>query len=245
MTALGRGTFQVGNVIFPLTNTSGNDLIKDGDPLIYNLLQFYKSVINTYLGDRWLSAATAAGLTDAKNTLITKPIMQLVPYNPADFLEESQYKFPLLSAARTKETFKEKTRTWYEVSCQLQILYMLPPLTASQMYQLDTFRSLVRSVLLDRLELGYDPHYNNGELVFQTAGIEQIALVKSDYIGLENPKNIKTFFPSIMLTFDVKERRNQVVNSFPDLTGIDGEVDISDGYQPDDYDMIDFYLPIV
>ena len=240
----GRGTFKVGGVVFPLTTTSGNDLIVDGDPLIYNLLQFFKSILVTYLGDRFSAISATANLVDAGGNLITAPVKQLVPYSPADYLEEVQYKFPLLSAARNKETYKEKTREWYDISCELQVLYMLPPLTAAQMYQFDTFRSLVRSVILDRLELGWDPSYKNGELIFQTAGIEQISLVKSDYLGLENPKNVKTFFPTIMMTFDVKERKNHVLGSFPDLTDISGSVKLSDGYQPSDYDMIDFKLDL-
>lgn len=243
MPNLGRNTFQVGGVVFPLTTTSGHDLIVDADPLIFNLLQFFKSVITTYMGARFAIDATAADLKDAANVLITSPVKQLVPYSPAEYLQEVQYKFPLLSAARVDETYKETTRIWFTESMKLEVLYMLPPLRPEQAYKLDMYRSLVTKILIDRLELGYDPSYNNGELVFQTAGIEEIKFVRSDYIGLEKPAT-NTFFPSVMMTFDVKERKNQVAGSFPDLSNISGEIDISDGYQPNNYDMIDYSLDL-
>lgn len=242
MVNLLRSTFQVGNVVYPLTITSGQDLIKDADPLIFNLLQFIKSILNTYIGDRFSLAATNANLVDAAGNLITIPIKQLVPYSPVDFLQEVQYKFPLLSAARVNETYKELTREWFDITCELQLLYMLPPLTAAQMYQMDSFRSSVRSVILDRLELGWDENYNSGELVFKTAGIEAIKFVKSDYIGILNPKGINTFFPSIMMTFEVKERKNYVDGSFPTFNGIDGYTLIADGYAPDNFDIADWQI---
>jgi hypothetical protein len=240
----GRSVFQVGGVKFPLTSTSGNDLIVDADPLIFHWLQFCKSVITTHLGNRFAQAATAANLTGADGNLITSPVKQLVPYSPADYLQEVQFKFPLLSADRFNETYKEETRQWYEISFQMQMLYMLPPLTAAQMYKLNSFRSNVTKVLLDRLELGWDPSYNNGELIFKTAGIEEIKFVKSDYLGLENPANVKTFFPTVMMTFDVKERKNHIDGSFPDLTSINGSTEISDGNQANNYDMIDWQVDL-
>lgn len=238
-----RRTFQVGGVVYPL-NVGSNDLIVSGDPVIYNILQFYKSILTTYIGEAFAIQATKANLLDAKDQLITLPVVQLVPYNPANFLEEVQFKFPLLSAHRRYETYKELTREWFEVTSELQMLWMLPPLTAQQMYHLDMFRVNVRSVILDRLELGYDPDYNDGELVFQTAGIQAIKHVSTQFLDLENPKNTKTFFPSILMTFEVKERKNQVPGSFPDLTTIDGSLKISDGYEPNDYNMIDFQLDV-
>ncbi len=241
-----RSVFQVGGVTYPLTTTSGNDLLVDADPLIYNYLQFCKSIIRTYCGARFAQDATKANLIDVNGTLITSPVMQVVPYSPADYLQEVQFKFPLLSLDRISETYADKTAQWYEVSCKMQMLYILPPLTAAQQYQLSYFRKNVRDILLDRIQLGYDPHYNNNELVFKTAGIDQISMVKGDYIPIETvlKSGVKTFFPTLMITFDVKERKNQILHSFPDLTGIDGYVQISDGYQPNNYDMIDFALPL-
>jgi hypothetical protein len=238
-----RSTFKVGGVTFPLVPDGYQDSIIKADPLIYNILQFFKSVIITYTGDFWTHYATKANLTGADGYIISAPIKQLITYSPVDYLQEVQYKFPLLSATRTNETYKEKTREWYELSYQLQMLYMLPPLTAAQMYHMDSFRSLIRSVILDRLELGYDPSYHNGEQVFKTAGIDQISFVKSDYLGLDHPIKPNTFFPTIMMTFDVKERKNYVEGSFPDLTIINGSTTKSDGYAPNDFDLIDFQTP--
>lgn len=245
MSFLGNSTFKVGGVVFPLTNSGSNELIVDADPVIYNILQFCKSNLVTYIGDRFLTQATKANLLDAKGNLITSPVQQLVPYSPADYLEEVQYKFPLLSADRRKEKYyKEHTRQWFNVEYELEMLYMLPPMTADKMFHMNAFRALVPRVLQSRMELGHDPNYNNDELVYQTAGIEQISMQDSQYIGITNPKDVKQFFPSIMMTFNVTERKNYVNGSFPDLTGIDGEVDISDGYQPNNYDMIDFKLDL-
>ena len=240
MADLGRREFKVGGVEYPLAANS-DDLVTT-DKAVYNILQFFKSVIITHMGDKFNIQATKANILDARNQLITEPIMQLVPYNPANFLEEVQYKFPLISAFRRDETYREETRVWFEVTYDLDVMYMLPPLTAQQMYHLDMFRSHVRNILLNRLELGYDPDYNNGELVFQTAGIQEIKFVKSRYLDLENPKNTKTFFPTILMTFQVKERKNEISGSFPELTGIDGEIDISDGYQPNNFNLIEFQI---
>jgi len=241
----GNSVFQVGGVVFPLANNVGTDLIVDADPVIYNILQFSKSMITTYIGDRFLTQATKASLLDAKNQLITSPVMQLVPYSPADYLEEVQFRFPLLSADRTKEKYyKEHTRQWFNVTYELQMLYMLPPMRPEQMYQMNAFRTLIPRILQSRMEIGHDINYHNDELVFKTMGIEEISMQDSQYVGITNPKDVKQFFPSIMMTFNVTERKNYVDGSFPDFTGIDGQVDVSDGYQPNNYDMIDFKLDL-
>ena len=238
-----RATFQVGGVVFPLTNPGTQDLPAYADPVIYNLLQFYRSCINTYIGTDFAAQATKVELKSPDGVLITSPVMQVVPYHPADYLQEDQFKFPLLSAGRTKGVFREKTRQWYEKEYDLQILYMLPPLTSAQMFQLD-YRAAVSDIILDRLELGYDPAYKSGQLVWKTAGIEEIVLTNETYVGIENPKNVKTFFPTLMLDCHVKERKMYVQNSYPPFTGIDGEVDVSDGYQPNNYDLIDFKIDV-
>lgn len=248
MTFPGRSTFQVGGVVFPLTNTSGNDLVVDADPAIYAVLQFYKYCINTYIGARWLTQATKANILDAKDQLITSPVEQLVPYSPADYLLESQFRFPMLSADRLNEKYEKKftdaTRGWYAVSYTLEVMYMLPPLTAEQMYHLGGFRTLIPRILQDRTELGWDPNYQGGVPIFKNAGLDEIQMIDARYIGMENPKNVKTFFPAIIMNFEVKERKNYVNGSDPPFTGVDGTIDISDGYQPDNYDMIDFKIDL-
>jgi hypothetical protein len=237
MTYPGFSAFKVGGVQFPLTS-DGYDLIVQADPAVYHILQFFKYCINNYLADKWLEQVIKINLQDAAGAVIGNPVEQLIPYSPADYLTEVQYRFPFLSADRIRETYIAKTREWYEVIYILEIVYALPPLTAEQMYQMNAFRVLVPRILQDRIEVGWDPGYRSGETILKTAGIEEIKMLDSRYFGLENPANVRTFFPTIIMNFEVKERRNVITEQFPPLTDIGGII-YSDGY-----DLIDFHVDI-
>ena len=235
MTYPGFSTFKVGGVQFPLV-ADGYDLIVQADPAIYHILQYFKYCINYYLVDKWFEQVTKISLYGADGSIIGDPVAQLIPYSPGDYLSEVQYKFPFLSADRVRGKCVGKTREWYEELTDIELVYAMPPMTAEQMYQMNSFRHLIVKIIQDRISNGWDPGYRSGETIFRTAGIEEIALEDFKFVGIENPVDTNTFFPTIFMVLKIKERRNYVTDSFPPLTEIDGYI------SSNTYDLIDFQL---
>jgi hypothetical protein len=219
-------------------------------------LQFFQSVINTYIGPKFLQVISSSGCnwTSPNGNVLSSACSQYVPYGPADFLNEAQYNFPIISGERIKEDYTQpKSRYYYEIVADCQFCYIMPPIGAAQIQQIASLRSAVTKVILDRLELGYDPSYNptlpsynpkytpyqNGPFeVWKACNIDQVKCLSSHFCQVENPKNIKTFFPTLVLDIEVKERRNYVIGSYPSFTQITTQINIEDGYAPDNFNII-------
>jgi len=253
MSFLGRNTFKFAGVTFPLPTSTGNPLVLDADPSITFILLFLAAVINKYQGARWLEAATGANLNDAAGNLITQPVVQTVPYSPADYLQDEQFHFPLLSLDRISFTAEEKTREYYQITTKLQLLYMLPPMDPGQMVQINSFRNAVQATILDRLMLGFDPSFMSNVsdgVLYQIAGYEALSVVGGNWIGIQNPntntsanlKKINTFFPTLMMELELRERQNPISGQFPPLQFVDGYVSSGDGYAPNNFNLDLFHL---
>ena len=117
------GTFQYGGVSYPLTSSTANSLLRDADPSLYFALDYFASVISTHVGTRLI--AESAGFPSP----ITKAVMQVAPMDPAPYLLQQQFQFPLLVAYRVKDSYGRRTVTWQEDVGEWQVAYILPPLT--------------------------------------------------------------------------------------------------------------------
>jgi len=123
--------FNVGNVVFPLTSTSGNSLLQDADPLLYYALSYWSTMIGTYDGARLVAAFTAAGVSTASGT-ITSAVMAAYPYDVGPYMQDTQVVFPCLTAFRKETTTKWITTGFEDDATTLGVQYVLPPLTAAQ-----------------------------------------------------------------------------------------------------------------
>ncbi len=241
MSYLLRNTFKFGNVVYPLATGTGNDLILDADPAITWILKFLETVINKYCGAAWTERVAAANLTNAAGALIASPVVQLVPFHPADYFQDEQFKFPLLSLDRVSGEYKEIANRLFEAQTTMELLFILPPLSPEQMYQIAPFRKMVRDTILDRLMLEFDPSFMNGAILYEIAGFDMLNLLSENWLKLENPKTNQVY-ETYMMRFTLRELKGNVAGAFPNLTAVDGQVDVSDGYQPNNFDLINFKL---
>ena len=170
------GQFIRGGTAYPLPQVLTNEALKDADPAIYYALDFFASMINLYMGPRFLAELEAAGMTAQASYPVTNAVMQTNSFDPSRFLQSDQLKFPLLSVYRKKTKYGNRTTTWRMDESTVGVEYILPPMNAGQARRLWPFLSAVKDILDDRGDQGWDPAYTPpgstlGAVVWQLAGI--------------------------------------------------------------------------
>jgi len=226
--------YQIGGSVAPLTIT-GNSLLEDCDPAIFHMLGYFRFVLDYGFSTRWLSEAQAAGVN---NISTTSCVGEYVSYDPTEYFQTTQYKFPLLAMYRAEENYTEVTRSYFAAQGTVKVLFALPPLEAAQYNKLNPILVRMARAILDRNEQGWDPNYLNGQLVYQTAGIMGSKVENCSLGKIKKMDNSNLYFPAFELTFTIDERRNEVAGAYSMLDGIDGYVNISDGNS--ELDFIEF-----
>lgn len=214
-------SFKFGGTTFPLTASTANSLLKDVDPALYYLLDYFAAVIQIHLGSRIAAECLAGGIT------VSSSVANKIPLDPSPYLAESQYKFPLLAAYRENSVDSEHSTVLYHDSTEVGVQYILPPLSAGQAERLLPILRGVKAVLTNRTVQGFDPNYNSGALVWTLSGIEEIQVTKSSYGKYDFGG--KLVFPTLRMGFVVKEINSLPAGDLEDLEGLDINLDLTDG----------------
>ncbi len=222
-------TFGRGGVTYPIPVSITNTLLKDADPAIYYTLDYFQSVLNTYMRPRLLTEIARSPAI----TSITTAVSAVVPLDPVPYLQEQHFKFPLLAVYRKKETFREKSVALFEDDAEWAVDYILPPVTGGQLERLAPFLRAAGQILFNRIENMMDPAYSNGAAVWDLAGISKIELVEASYGGYAGTGGL--FFPAWRGKLMVKQIDSPTVAEagLVDLQGIDNEID-EEGILPAD-----------
>ena len=146
-------------VVLPLVAGSSNSLLQDADPALFYLLDFLRSVLETYLGPRMAAACAAANLTQVSGQVISGAVAQAFPYDPGPWLLENHFDFPLLAVWRQKEVTSSRTTTWRHSVDTLGCSYILPPMSAEQAEQVLPILRAVGDVIDNRMWEARDPAY--------------------------------------------------------------------------------------
>ena len=230
--------FKVANVISPLTGLTTNTLLLDADPCLYRVIEYFSGVLALHMSARWDAEVAKVG----RNDLIGKVVNEVVPYDPLPLATDTQFRFPLLAAYRRSETYDWKTIAWYHITSEMEILYILPPLTADQVEGLYPFLTHAARTLVDRTEETLDSNFNHSEQVWVEAGLEEIELVNCNYgriPGLKAGINSNMYFPTVSMTLKCLEKRMPVAANFETFEGIDARVKIHEDGIPCDYHATD------
>ena len=230
--------FQVANVLSPLASATTNSLLLDADPCLYYIIKYFSGVLILHMLSRWNAEVAKVGRTD----LIDKVVNEVVPYDPLPLAQDTQFRFPLLAAYRISEAYDWKTIAWYHVTSDMEILYVLPPLTADQVEGLYPFLTHAARTMVDRTEETLDSNFNAGELVWQEAGLEEIELKNCTYgkiPGLKNGMNSNIYFPTVSMSLRCVEKRMPVAANFELFEGIDARIKIYNPDGPCDYNVAD------
>lgn len=230
MTFTEDGYFKVGGVQSPLTTSTTNSFLQDADPALFRMLQFYQNVIERHALPRWNVQVAASGRADLVNRIINS----ILPYDPAELLQENQFRFPLLAIFPVSEDYEYLTTTWYHVTRRMNLIFLMPPINSEQMELMSPFLSYVSKILLDRTLEGLDQFVNNGEQYWNEAQIERIGLTNSLFGRIPKGPSSNLFFPALQMEIEVVERRMYASENFEPFTGFDGYIsnNNNDGYAP-------------
>lgn len=214
--------FRVGNFVGPLTADTTNPLLQDADPALYWTLDYFKSMIQTYLGARWDAQMTLVGLTQ----YVGKASTAALSFDPLPFLQVSGVQPPILALFPVKDRPAELTRAWYHVVQEWKLLWILPPMDAAQFNQLSSLLRAAGKILQDRIENTLDPSWQSGTPFAQLGGIEEIRMEEIGY-GQVPDLSTNLFLPTLFATLQVKERRG-VIDGIEDLEGASATVAVQD-----------------
>ncbi|MDI3282117.1 hypothetical protein [Polyangium sp. 15x6] len=226
--------FKVGAVSFPVPASPVLPAKTVLDPALATALDYFRAVLNLHLGAYWDALVAQIGLSD----LAGKLVAEAVTYDPALYLQEAQYRFPLLALYRVRGDIRDKTVAWYRLKTEWKLLYALPTLTAAQMLSMAPFQWAVLRVLNDRTQQGYDPSYQDGALVVGDGGIASIAPDSYQFGHLVNPRT-DLVFPTLEMTFQVEERE-QLNPGLLVFERLDGEVDVANGTPAEELPVAEF-----
>lgn len=216
-----RDHFAWGGAAYPLTTSTANSLLRDADPALFYVLDFFKSVLTTYLEPRLLVEASACGAP------ITAAVKSTVNVEPYPNLFADQFTWPMLAAYRLSEKDSEFTSVWAHDASEWEIAYVLPALTPVQTTRLYPALRAAGRIIADRLRLGFDPAYGAGLVnAWASAGIERLELTGGRYGGyqhVELPQIYHAWTGSLIVT-----ERSQPVSSLATFAGIDVQLGITD-----------------
>lgn len=219
---------QIGNVVTPLSTTSGNTLLQDADPTIFFALDFFSGLIRIYEEARLLQAATAAGMTN-----IGAAVAQRYPWVPELETQQNQFQFPLMAMYRKDATTTQLTTAWEDDKTDFDLVYVLPPMTAAQTEQIAPVLNAIAGTLRKGATRGFDPNYTPpggslGSLVWGAAGanFEWGGFSRWHYLTWPAASGLK--FPCLLMegTFVERDMYVQGTNKF---AGADTEVDVVAG----------------
>jgi hypothetical protein len=212
-----------GGIVFPVaTVTGGTPLLESCDPGLFSLLQFIKSLIEDYVGPAFLSAANGA-------EGITVSVGSIVPLDPLRISNYTILKFPILCGWRTEGRFNNRTTAWRQHSATVRIAYVLPPLSAETLFNLNPVLNAVEKIVDHKLFQAFDPGYNSGELVFTANGICNAKLTSSTRGTYQLAQDVD--FDATVMELELEEREMPYVAG---VTAEESYLQIDNSYDPDD-----------
>lgn len=221
------GSWQYGGTTYPLTASTSNSLLQDGDKALFYAIDFFQSVLTTYLGPRLIAEAAKS----PPITQLTQLIGQVVPYDPAPFLVEMQLGFPILAVYRVRDTlFEDRTIAWPHRVGEWNVQYILPVLNAGQMERIWPILKAVGDVIHNRIETMFDPSYQSGARPWTLAGLESIKLQSAEFGRYSDAD--KNIFPTWKAKLEVKERVGLALGELGLLAGIDPSTDLASPTAP-------------
>lgn len=212
-----------GGVSYPLAQPSSNTLLQDADPAIFYALDFFSYCIRTYVGPRFTAVCAAAGVRGSDGNVVSTAVQTTLPYDPRPHGQDAQFALPLLAVYRKRGAGRRasvaKSNEWTD----LEFLYVLPPLDASQAEVLEPVLHAVELLLENRLEQGFDAGYTPpggllGQQPWALAGIQQIEWVGCEYEKFDGGGNLA--FPTLRAKVVVAERQGKYLGQ-PTFLGAD------------------------
>ena len=213
-------SFKRGGRSYPLPLAVSGSLLLRADPFLFYALEYYKRVLEVHLG--------AALLEAASGTAITSTVAYTSPVDPAPWLTQGQYKFPLLAVYRKRGKLEDRSANWRVTSGQFEVLYILPPLTPADAEKIVPILNAAADVIDDRTFQGVDPLYTPtsgtaGQSPWEMANCAKVTITDAEW-GLFDGFDDELFF-GLKLTGTVIERAEFVSTDYETFAGTNIDVD--------------------
>jgi len=235
-------SFVHGAVTLPLPaqglglGSAGATLLRDADPAIYYLLEFYAAVITKHVGPRLLSEAAACGADD-----IEVAVAESIPLNPEVFLTEEHIRFPMLCASRTGTKYMYVGQRKQAVDT-IEVSYVLPALTGGLAERLVPILYAVAACLDNRTERGMDPAYAEGARVWEIAGVARAEITSASYGGYAPTDRL--YFPAVKLVVELRQNSDVATGDFELFQTAHVHVDVPETATTEEYlDAVEFLAP--
>lgn len=226
-------SFKYGAVTYPLPALDsgvgglGASLLRDADPAIFYLLEFYESLINTHIHPRMMAEVVAGNIGQ-----IEAAVAEILPMSPEPFILENQLKFPLLAAYRKHTKFRRIGQTKHSVD-DIEVSYVLPPLQAGEAERLMPVLAAIVRLFDNRTEIGADPSYTPssptgapGDSFWVRAGLASATVTAASYGGYAPTEGL--YFPAVTISVEVMERSDYALDGFEEFSGSTVRVDVQD-----------------
>lgn len=192
--------FKRGAVTYPLPAATTNALLVDADPSLSSMLEFFAHVLDKHLGARLKAQAALHGI------VIAHAVGKTLAVEPTPDILAEHFRFPMLCIWRVKDADARITLSWDNDASELRFAYVLPLLTAVQKIALLPILRSVGRVVARYVKLGTDPDFRGGQLVWKTAGIQQLTLREFQYGVLEAMDQEAGAYRALTGSLEITER---------------------------------------
>ncbi len=225
-------SFKVGAVTYPLPAPGsglggvGASLLRDADPPLFYLLEFYARLLELHIGPRLMAEAVMANISQVESA-----VAETLPLDPERYLLENQVRFPLLAAYRTASRSQFANRVKH-VTDSVEVVYVLPPMHAGQAERLLPILKAVYNLFDQRTEFGADPNYTPTSPTltantpfWQPAGLTKAGVTGAIYGAYDATE--KLFFPCVKITVELMERLDYALTEFEEADRYDADIDLA------------------
>lgn len=225
-------SFKIGAVTYPLPMPGsgvggvGASLLRDADPPIFYLLEFYQRLLEIHIQPRLMAEAAAGNIPQ-----IERAVHEALPLDPERFLLENEINVPLLAAYRKSSKTVFLTRIKHFVD-DVEVVYVLPAMRAGQAERILPILKSVYNLFDNRTEMGSDPSYTPtsptltaGASFWEPAGVTKAGVTGASYGAYDATE--KLFFPCVKISLEMIERSDYALTEFEEADRYDVDINLA------------------
>jgi hypothetical protein len=213
--------FRHGQVLYPLTDDTTNSLLLDADPALFYAIQFFSSVLNTYVKPRLLMQAA---LEDYN---LPSAVEATIAYEPTPFLLSGDFTWPLFCLYRVEDEWSRPNQSNPTCKSSWEWSYVLPPLTPQEIPEILPILRTAAVAISHAAMVGYDAGYENGATLRDLAGIVKMVPGRIKYGAFEPVDGEPKWWRAVSGQLSVEERDDFVLEDELDFAGADINLDLA------------------
>lgn len=225
---------------YPLPSGSGTTFadLQYGDPTLYNLITFFKQILQSNLLPRFAQDMLANGMNHANipNYVDGAAVAESIIHMPyPDMLKVTGYHFPLLMVNEIAQHSAQITSVKPGVERVFEVALIMPPMEATLANIWNVHRSIIAKAWMAYGQQGYDPKVSTTN-AWKTAGLSFGTMGSVSFLPfLGKSDNNEAVFPAVKLTLSLYERNQLALpQNYPngDITSVYIQENLNDGYSP-------------